>query len=76
MTGQLELFLPGWDIEPCDTATPAPPTQTPPEPARWIHVSHIDPEEAALLDLYGETIPRTTVTVHTPELCCDRDKFH
>lgn len=72
----VQLFLPGWDIEPCDTATPSPPTQTPPEPARWIHVSNIDPEEAALLDLYGGTHPRTTVTFHTPELCCDRDKFH
>lgn len=47
-----------------------------PDPARWIHVSHIDPEEAALLDLYGEAYPRTTVTFHTPELCCDRHQFH
>lgn len=27
MTGQLELW-PGWDIEPCDTAEPAPATRT------------------------------------------------
>lgn len=69
MTGQLELWSPGWEVEPCDT-TPSP------DPACWIHVSHIDPEEADLLDLYGEPYPRTTVTIHTPELCCDRDKFH
>ncbi|MCY0928345.1 hypothetical protein OTB20_19510 [Streptomyces sp. H27-H1] len=25
MTGQLELWWPGWDIEPCDTAAPAVP---------------------------------------------------
>lgn len=24
MTGQLELWQPGWDVEPCDTADPAP----------------------------------------------------
>ena len=24
MTGQLELWSPGWDIEPCDTAPPPP----------------------------------------------------
>jgi hypothetical protein len=47
-----------------------------PDPARWIHVSHVDPEEAAFLDLHGEPYPRPTVTVHTPELCCDRDQFH
>lgn len=27
MTGQLELW-PGWEVEPCDTAEPAPPTRT------------------------------------------------
>jgi hypothetical protein len=69
VTGQLELWTPGREQEPCDTA-PAP------HPARWIHVSRVDPEEAALLDLYGEPVPRTTVTFHTPELCCDRAKYH
>lgn len=24
MNGQLPLFLPGWDVEPCDTPTPSP----------------------------------------------------
>ncbi|MFK0045486.1 hypothetical protein ACIQU4_15435 [Streptomyces sp. NPDC090741] len=27
MTGQLELWSPGWDIEPCDTALPDPDEQ-------------------------------------------------
>jgi hypothetical protein len=27
MTGQLPLFLPGWDVEPCDTADPPPTTR-------------------------------------------------
>ncbi|MFJ3200978.1 hypothetical protein [Streptomyces sp. NPDC086989] len=66
-TVQPPLFLPGWDIEPCDT-TPA--------SARWIRVSRIDPEEAAFLELHGYPVPRTTITFHAPELCCDRDKFH
>lgn len=69
MTVQPPLFLLGWEQEPCDSV-PAP------DPARWIHVSRIDPEEAAVLDLYGEPVPRTTVTFHTPELCCDRAKYH
>lgn len=27
MTADVDLWRPGWDIEPCDTATPPPPTR-------------------------------------------------
>lgn len=63
MTTQLAL----WEPEPCDTG---------PAPGRWIHISRVSDEERAFLDRHGEDIPRTTITIHTPELCCDRDRFH
>lgn len=69
MTGHPDLWLPAEQVY---TREPAPP----PDSARWVHVSHVDPEEAALLDLYGETVPRTTVTFHHPRTCCDRDQYH
>ncbi|MFD9256960.1 hypothetical protein [Streptomyces sp. NPDC059538] len=62
MTVQPPLWPDGWDVEPC--------------PARWIYVSRIDPDEAAFLELHGEPVPRTTVTFHTPEFCCDRAEYH
>jgi hypothetical protein len=36
VTGHLDLWVPGWDIGPCDTATPSPPTQPPHEPPRQL----------------------------------------
>lgn len=48
MTRQLELFLPGWDIEPCDTAEP-PPSQPRPRTAaadglRRLRERRVEPE--------------------------------
>jgi hypothetical protein len=37
VTGQLELWSPGWDIEPCDTAAPDPDEQA----FTDLHARHI-----------------------------------
>lgn len=45
MTVQLELFLPGWDIEPCDTADPPPrPRTAAAECLRRLRERRIEPE--------------------------------
>ncbi|WP_158717843.1 hypothetical protein [Streptomyces sp. NRRL F-2664] len=47
-----------------------------PPTGHWTHVSRIDPDEAAFLDMHGFEIPRPTTTLHTPGICCDRDQLH
>lgn len=41
MTAQPPLFLPGWDVEPCDTAEPPPATERCPY-RRTVTVGSID----------------------------------
>lgn len=45
MTGQLELWAPGWDVEPCDTAEPPPrPHTAAAEGLRRLRERRIEPE--------------------------------
>jgi hypothetical protein len=62
VTDQLELWGPGWDIEPCDTAAPDPDEQA------FLDLHGPPPRTPRPY--------RNVTTHHHPEICCDRDRPH
>lgn len=61
MIGQLELWSPGWEVEPCGHSDPDPDGQA------FTDLHGRQPQPRAY---------RTTVTHHHPRTCCDRDQAH